>query len=431
MKILVVSHNVFSKTSNVGKTLAAYFRGIDCKDIAQFYIHSEIPTDEICENYYRITDKDAIKSVLTRKSGSIFGKSDIKTDAADSRTDTGGTAKLYQKGRSRSPFIYFARNTWWSMGKWNTKKLRAWLDEFSPDIVFFASGDYAFMYKIALKIARMRKIPLVVSCMDDYYFYNKNEDRFCGKLVHRRFMKQVKKTMSYASCFYPICEKMGKDYGELFGKPYHTLSTPSTFSGPLKREKDNSISYIGNLGYMRADQLVRLGRALKAVEAGGKPDFIDVYSGETDPERLSGLTEENGIRFHGSITADEVLEVMGRSMAVIHTESFNAQTRKTVAYSVSTKIADSLASGTPLIAYGPAEVASVEYLIENKAALCITENDDPSEALREFIQSPELRERIVESALALAQKNHDPEKNRRMLLDTMTEAVREFGNGQG
>ena len=178
MKILVVSHNVFSKTSNVGKTLSAYFRGVDSKDMAQFYIHSEIPTDDICENYYRITDKEAIKSVFTRRSGRVFGKDDIKLDAADTRTDTGNTAKLYQKARSKRPFIYFARNTWWSLGKWNTKRLRAWLDEFDPDIVFFASGDYAFMYKIAEKIARMRKIPLVVSCMDDYYFYNKNEKRF-------------------------------------------------------------------------------------------------------------------------------------------------------------------------------------------------------------------------------------------------------------
>ena len=211
MKILVVSHNVFSKTSNMGKTLASYFYGIDSADIAQFYIHSEIPTDDICKNYYRITDKDAIKSILTRKSGVVLDENDIRTDVSDSRTDTGNTAKLYQKARSRSPLIYFARNLWWSMGAWKTKKLRVWLDEFDPDVVFFASGDYAFMYKIALWMAKYKNIPLVVSCMDDYYFYNKNEKRFGGKILHRSFMKQVKKTMEYASCIYPICEKMGRE----------------------------------------------------------------------------------------------------------------------------------------------------------------------------------------------------------------------------
>ena len=174
MKILVVSHNVFSKTSNMGKTLASYFQGIDCSDLAQFYIHSEIPTHNISNNYYRITDKDAIKSILTRKSGKVFNEQDVRVDLTESRIDTGKTAHLYRKARKRSPLIYFARNLWWSLGKWYTKKLRSWLDDFSPDIVFFASGDYSFTYKIALKIAKSRHIPLVVSCMDDYYFYNKN-----------------------------------------------------------------------------------------------------------------------------------------------------------------------------------------------------------------------------------------------------------------
>ena len=68
MRVLVVSHNVFSKTSNMGKTLSSYFNAIDSEDLAQFYIHSEVPTSDICKNYYRVTDKEAIKSIFTRKS---------------------------------------------------------------------------------------------------------------------------------------------------------------------------------------------------------------------------------------------------------------------------------------------------------------------------------------------------------------------------
>ena len=385
MKILVVSHNVFSEMTNMGKTLKSYFQGVDNIDISQFYIHSEIPTDSICSNYYRITDRDAIKSIFTRKSGSIFTERDVKYDEKDPRVYSGHTEKLYQRAQSKSPAIYFIRNLWWSLGVWKTKKLLSWINKFDPDVVFFASGDYAFMYKIALTIAKYKNIPLIVSCMDDYYFYNRNAGRFGGNMVHSLFMKQVNKTISYSSLICAICEKMGKEYGKFFNKPYHIIHTPASIPCRLNFEKNKSISYIGNLGYKRNEQIVAIGKALKNIKLEDKPEFIDVYSAEKRPEILKDLTEENGIRFHGSIPADKVLEVMGSSVAVIHTESFDENTRRMVAYSVSTKIADSLASGTCIFAYGPAEIASIEYLVENKAAFCATDERELTSVLTEML----------------------------------------------
>ena len=165
--ILVISHNVFSKTSNMGKTLTAYFGAFDEVKISQFYIHSEIPTDDsVCKDYYRVTDKEIIKSIFSRKSGKVFKEKDIVKSASELRTDTGLTAAIYQKSRSRTPLIYLARNFLWRIGKWNTKKLNEWIDTVNPDAIFLASGDYSFIYRIALKIAEKRNIPLFVSCMD-------------------------------------------------------------------------------------------------------------------------------------------------------------------------------------------------------------------------------------------------------------------------
>lgn len=410
-KVLIMSHNVLSPTSSMGKTLISYFHDCETSDLAQFYIHSEVPTDTLCQNYYRVTDKDMIKSIFTRKSGTVLGAQDICTDRTSSRTDTGMTGNIYQKARRRTPFIYFARNLLWSLGRWNTKKLNRWVDEFAPDAIFFACGDYAFMYKIVRKIAERRNIPVYICCMDDYYFYNKNQNRFGGKWLHKRFMKQVKKTMSASKHLFAICDKMTKDYGEYFNIPASTLHTASSFSGPLPVEKKtNHISYIGNLGYQRADQLVALGQALKRLNVPGKPEAIDVYSAEKRPEVLQKLSEENGIHFCGEINAARVKEVMAESMLLIHTESFNEITRKQVAYSVSTKIADSLASGTCLLAYGPAEVASIQYLIDNHAAKCMTDEAELESGLTEIILNEGLREEIIQNALAMAARNHDGTK---------------------
>ena len=419
MKLLVISHNVFSKTSNMCKTLSAYFADSQKGQISQFYIHSEIPTDDsVCKDYYRVTDKEIIKSIFSRKSGKVFNEKDIVKSATDSRTDTGLTAAIYQKSRSRTPLIYLARNLLWLLGKWNTKKLNEWIDYINPDAVFLASGDYSFIYRIALKIAKKRGIPLFVSCMDDYYFYNKNENSILGKFQHALFMKQVKRTIAYSTAIFSICDKMTEDYGKFFNKPSFTLHTGSTITEPLCYEKNNKISYIGNLGYKRNEQLIAFGKALQEVN---KESYIDVYSTEPRPEILQHMTRENGFNFCGAIDAETVKKVIGESMLVVHTEAFDKVTRKMVAYSVSTKIADSLASGTCLLAYGPEEIASISYLKNNDAAFVITENDDLKQKLSEIICDNELREKIVENALSLAENNHNINSNSKRLLNIIEE----------
>ena len=79
-----------------------------------------------------------------------------------------------------------------------TESLKKWIADFSPDVIFFASGDYAFMYDIARKIAEHVDRPLVVACVDDYYLHNRNENSWLGRWVHSRFLEQVEKTMAYA-----------------------------------------------------------------------------------------------------------------------------------------------------------------------------------------------------------------------------------------
>ena len=407
MRILVVSHNVFSETENMGKTLVSYFKDFGQENLAQFYIHSEIPTSDICNNYYRVTDKEMIKSVFGFKTGKVLSENDIQKDRKTSRTDSGTEAKLYQKARKRTPLIYILRNLWWKLGRWDNKQFRAWTDKINPDCIFFVSGDYAFMYDIALKTAKSRNIPLYVSCMDDYYFNNKNNGKFLGGFQYKHFMKSVNKAMSYSTAIFCICDSMTEDYEKLFNKKCVTIHTAASFEGKLEGEKKRKISYIGNLGYNRHLQLIDIGRALKKL--GTDIDHIDVYSSEKREEILKLMTAENGIAFHGSISADEVKKVMAESLAVIHTESFDENIKNSVRYSVSTKIADSLMSGTCILAYGPGEIASIKYLSENKAAICVTSKIDLENELLKLINEPQIRNKVVENALKLAQSNHSPD----------------------
>ena len=62
--VLVISHNVFSASGNMGKTMENLLGGVDPAHLAQLYFHSEVPTRRCCLRYFRITDRDELRSQL-------------------------------------------------------------------------------------------------------------------------------------------------------------------------------------------------------------------------------------------------------------------------------------------------------------------------------------------------------------------------------
>lgn len=432
MNVLIVSHNLISGTSNMGKTLLSYFRNFSVGEISQFYIHSEIPVeDSLCHSYFRFTDRDALRSLLPFTApGRVFGKQDICTDRISSRTDTGMLGAVYQLGRKRTALIYALRNLLWNGSRWNTGAFQRWLDVAAPDVVFLAAGDYGFMYDIAREIAESLNLPLAVACVDDFYLHNRNGTTAFGRMVHRSFLKQVQETMDYATVIFTICEEMKEAYEPLFGKKccvLHTAASPYLGKSAAPGE---GIVYLGNVSAGRGEQLAALGRALRNLALPGIPGWIDVYSGERNPELFRFLTEENGIRFHGAVSSQRAMEILQGSMAAIHTESFDPAMQRIVRYSVSTKIADTLRYGPCLIAYGPEGIASMDYLAENRAAYRITSPQRLEQDLTAFFTNPQLRQALLHNARELAERNHRPEGSSAVIRAQLTR-VCEAWNREG
>lgn len=425
MKVLIISHNVISPFENMGSTLMEIFKAFKPEDIAQLYIHSEVPTDKsVCTSYYRVTDTEALKSIIPlKKYGRSFDAEDIVTDTNTSRTDTGLTGEIYQFGRKRTGMIYFARNTVWKLSHWFSRELKQWLLDFSPDVIFFASGDYAFAYNITLKISEFLDIPVVVYCCDDFFLFNPNEKSLVGRYVNKNLVKTAGKLFDRALFGTAICKSMAEQYEKLFGKKFHVLYTGAENTELNFKPGRDRISYIGNISYDRCIQLADMGKALLRLNRQSEPKMVDVYSGEKDPECLKYMTEENGIRFHGKISRDQVKAVMENSIATIHTESFNETIMEQIRFSVSTKIAESMMYGPCLIAYGPQGIASMDYLRDNNTAYIMNRKEQLESGLAEIINNSELRDNIVKRARKLAAENHDAYNNSLKLKKWMEEAL--------
>lgn len=422
MKVLIVSHNTIGPSTNLGITLASTFEAFDPAQLAQLYVRNELPTSGSCGSSYRITDKDAMKGVFTRRvAGREFQPAHLPPAPPQSLSQN-----ALEKVRMlrRTPLMDMGRELYWALCPWKNKALRDWLQKVDPDVIFYAAGDYAFSFQIALYAARELNRPLVVACYDDFFFYVKNGKSLLGRLRHALYMRTVKKTMAYASGIVTICDAMARDYAEYFQKPCTVLYTPAPGKQTPPAGSGNTVAYFGTLGLGRDDQLAAIGRAVAATGAQTGIGHIDVYTWEKREEALAKMTPENGVLLHPAVSREEVRRILSHCAAVIHTESFDDVLRERVRYSISTKIPEALAYGPCLLAYGPAEAASIAYLEENRAAWVITRQEDLERGVLELLTDQAARQETVRRARQLARKNHDAAVNTQRLNRCFEAAIR-------
>ena len=424
-RVLVVSHTVFSSNGNMGKTMMDLLSCIPPKKLAQIYFHSEVPTQMNCERYFRITDLDILKSVFSRKPRfTIYEKEDIKTDRIDSRTDSGISAKLYQHARKRTPLIYLMRNIMWSVGKWQSNELNRWIKEFDPELIFFATSDYSFAYKIVCRLSDQYNVPIVMWCSDDYYISRRNSNSLLYNYIYANRIKWARKTAARSCHMITISDKMQNDYAMLFQIPITTLHISAHENryklAPTQRK---GIVYTGNLGINRVDSLLEVGMALKKANIS---DYgcIDVYSAEKNPKTLDRLTIENGIRFHGAVGKEKLEEILGHAKFVLYTEAFDEDSKVRTRYSLSTKVAEYLQSGACILAYGPNDISAIEYLSENNVAVILKEAENAPDIILWMLGAYKEYEQMQLNAMKLAENEHDRLKNERKIIDILLQAKR-------
>lgn len=420
-KVLIISHNCFSESGSNGRTLANFFRGYPTERLAQFYIYNEMPSSDVCCNYYRVTDKDALKSLISFKCGT-------KIDLKEQPDIQNGNVVKYKKP-NRTPLVYYAREWIWSLGHWNNKRLVDWLNDFSPDIVLFQAGDAAFLYQFALELSKKYGIPLVIYNSESYYFKEANflaksfASELFYKILHRRFCKYAKRAIVYASRSIYITDALKDLYDGEFTRPSNTIMTASSLVGSMAAvpKVEKKISYLGNLGVGRYETLIELASILQTI------DFnltIDVY-GKASEDVIAQLNRTKGVRYCGFVSYEQCVQIMCESEILIHVENFSAFYLEDSKYAFSTKIADSLSCGTCLFVYAPDELYCTQYLKSTEAACVATNRDEAHSLLKCLVADEKLRKKYSARGKVIACQNHAIDKNRKAFQAIIQEVANE------
>lgn len=407
MKVLLISHNSLSTFQNMGKTLASLLFDFQKTELCQLYIYPTVPDTDKAGSYYRITDKDVLRSYYKFR---VRGKEIEPNLNQHSSFENADDESFYKKRNNKKASRKLLRDLMWKLSHWYNKELEAWLEKEKPTCIFLAPGNAKFIYDVALKISKKHNLPIITYICDDYYFVKKPKG-VLAKLNRHSLRKKIKKTMIKSQHVITICDELNEAYYKEFSVPATTVMTGAGFpiaEKPQDIKEPKSISYFGNVRCNRFYSLAEIGSTLDKINSERNTDYkLCIYTSEKDTDILSHFDGIKSIKLCGFVTGDEFKKAFLSSDILLHTEAFDEKSIDLVKHSVSTKIADSLASGIPFFAYGPESVASVKYLLKNDSAITATSKDELYDKLALAFGNEALRNEKTLNALACARSYHD------------------------
>ena len=419
MKVLIISHNPMSPVHSIGKTLLSLFSQFKKQELCQIYIHTGYPENDACNSFYRVTDKDVLKGVFSRR---VKGKMVCPVETKDLDHTTALYKHTYGSHKNRQPHREILRDVMWRISPWYNKVLKLWIEKEKPTCIFAAIGSGTFLYDMAVKISKDYHIPLITYVCDDFYSM-KAPPGAVGRLWKRGIEKKSKKLFEQSAGVVSICNELSDLYRKEFQKPTYTIMTGTNYAvntSPIIKNDISTLRYFGKLSLNRYLSLASVCRAIDEINKKRKIQRrVEIYTGCLDEDMKNAFKNIKCARFFGFITGEEFQNKFFSSDALIHIEAFDEQSIDRVKNSVSTKIADSLASGIPLLAYGPSSVASISHLIRNNCAMVATGENELQSKLADFFENTEKRKTIIQNQINTAEQYHDPKKVSAFLYEAL------------
>lgn len=419
-KILVFTVSAWN--SKVGaNSFASLLENYNNALVANICIRDEVPNSTVASRYFAISESKIIKSVLKRK---------IKTGMEKTACETGNTSTLEEHNqryarhkKNRSHFKLMVREMIWKLGKWKTKELDDFLDSFKPDIILHSMEGYIHLNRIINYAIKRTGAKAIGYIWDDNFTYKQHSS--LGYKIYRFYQrKSLKKLAKSTHAFFAITEKTKKEADEFFGISSIVLTKPLSSYPVVNYEslsKPIKMLYTGNLYIGRDKTLARLVKALKELDNNAENIVIDIYTKSVLEPSIKEQIECSFCKIHPPISQNEVLELQKDADVLLLLEDIDGRHSKTARLSFSTKTTDYLSSGRCIFAIGNSDLASIQYLSENKASLIATSDEEMKNVVNEINKSPSILAEYAKKSASLGIENHSKEKIEEIFYNTINE----------
>lgn len=430
MKILVLSNTPWNNNNSFGNSFSSIFEGMDDIEIANIYCQNGNPDNSVVTKYFQITEKMLIRNLLDKKKPSgieVFEKNQPKMSEKEESVLT------YAK-KKRWWIMFWARDFIWKIGRWESPELKKFIDEFNPDLLFMPIYYSNYLNDIVGFIKKYTQKPMLGYISDDNYTlrqFNLSPFYWIDRL-HKR--KKVKNSVMCCEHLYVISEIQKREYENCFQIPCKVLWKGADFYNKPQYSKNHGIIkliYTGNIGAGRYKQLATIGEVLKQINQEEKKAELDIYTLTPMTDKMKkALDIPNAINLKGGVGASEIARIQESADVLVHVESFDLKSRLAVHQSFSTKIVDYLYRAKCILAVGPEDVASIEYLRNNDAAVTAVNKNELVKVMEELVRDRTLLDTYGEKAWECGKRNHQRKEIQEMLQRDFEEIIHESSTNQ-
>ena len=420
-KVLVVGINPWIDNTGIN-TLINFFDGWDKNSIAHIYTRAKLPNTHMCDKFFRISEPKVMKSVIKRsiKTGEeVFNSNEEVVEASQEN-------QIYNK--KHSSIMSLAREFVWLLGKWKTKELDKFLDEYDADVLFFPVYANVYMNRLQNYIRKRTKKPVVLYVSDDNYSYKSIAKTPLSFFTRFWLRSQEKKLFKNAEKIMVIAPKQKEEYDRLFNTDSVILTKGIDFSEIPYEEKPLNkpikMVYTGKLIIGRWLSLAKIAEALGDINKNETKVELDIYTTDVLTEEQKTKLNRNGCSVKGALTLDEVQAVQKQADILVFVESLEKEFRYTARLSFSTKITDYLKNGKCIFAIGDEDIAPIDYFKRYDSAITATSYEQISEQLKKIVDNTELISQYSKKAYDCGKEHHNAELMSKTLVDTIMAATK-------
>ena len=416
MRILFISASPLKKEISVGNTFLNLFSGMEDMEFASIYTRAGKPDAAIHQGFC-MTEKMLLKNLLGKGPAGVK----IKPQTMEGTTLSTSEEKKISFMKSRRWTIFFwIQDLIWRIGRWRSKELEDFVEDFKPDIIFTLFSSTSFLNRIILHIKEIAKVPLVVYTWDNNYSIKRVMVSPLKWLHHCMNRCPMRKVAKKADLLYAISNVQKTDYEKAFRKECTVLTKGADFTGniPVNTELNRPLQllYTGNIALNRWKSLAHIANVLEKINQNEAKVQLRIYTGNTVTEKMRTMLQRGESSFlMGSVSADEVVKLQQNADILVHVEAMDLKNRLLVRQSFSTKLVDYFHQAKCVFAVGPKEVASMDYLIKNDAAVTATNEKEIEEKLRSLIENPGMVREYGDKAWECGKKHHQIERIQDML----------------
>lgn len=438
-RVLVVTASTFNPYTGTGILLTNLFKGWPIGKIAMIHSDSFYYDDTVCKSSYKLSAGEYgfvwpfptnMNNMFGGRIGRSRGTSSNIYSGRDGNFTT--TKKIIKKTYEKVNRVLGGQEVY--LRYVVSDSLLQWINQFRPEILYCHVSSLMTL-RFARELKNVLKIPLCIHIMDDWLGVKYRAGIFASKLKSD-FYQEFESLLAETSLRMGIGRKMCDAYEEGFCysfEPFSNVVDPAFWLkySNNKRAKDGkfSIVYAGTINTKNVSNLETISKIVEQLHNEKMNCQLKIHTFQPRVELYRQKLERKP-----TVTIEEVpkhdedmISLLKNADLLFVPVDFTKVSIERMRYSMFAKIPAYMMSGTPILVYGPPEVASVEYAIKEKWAYVVAKNDEKAlkDAIIDLASNPVLRERLGRRAQEIGIRDFDANKIRKRFHTALAKAARQ------